>query len=86
VLTLQQQSHEVPFGCVWFAHTASAGVVAGGVAQVLRQDAGVPAFLGGGTAVWLTIGFLMARHAARGRPLSDGPVWAWATLATYLMT
>ena len=82
---LAQPTARSAAGRLWFAYAAAAGVAAGAAAQVLRQDVGVLAYLGGGTAFWLTIGFLVARHAARGRPLSDGSVWAWAALAMYLM-
>ena len=82
---LAQPTARSAAGRLWFAYAAAAGVAAGAAAQVLRQDVGVLAYLGGGTAFWLTMGFLVARHAARGRPLSDGSVWAWAALAMYLM-
>jgi hypothetical protein len=85
VSTIAQQSRWLPVGRVWFAYAAVAGVAAGAVAQVLRQDIGAPSFLGGETAIWITMGFLVAQHVARGRSVSDGSVWAWAALAMYLM-
>lgn len=50
-------------------------------------DAGVPlVLLGMGTAVWVTVGFLVARRCAKGRTLLDGTVWAGTAMAVYLST
>ncbi len=49
------------------------------------KSAGAPlVMLGMGTAVWVTVGFLIARRSAKDRTLLDGTVWAGTTMAVYL--
>lgn len=60
------------------------GAVMGAVAQIARQIDGPLGCLGAGVAFWVTVGFLIARRAARTRGLLDGSVWAGTVMAVYL--
>lgn len=66
------------------ARALAAGAVLGVIAKLLGGFAGPLALLGVGVALWVTAGFLVARHAARGRGVLDGTVWAGTTMAVYL--
>jgi hypothetical protein len=74
----------VPPSAATLALAAVAGIVVGAVAQLLRQASGDLSELGGSTAPWITIGFVLALPAARRRPLADGAVGAGLVMATYL--
>lgn len=66
---------------------ACAGALVGLVAQILRQHKEAnDAFmaLGASTAVWVTIGFLLVRWAARKWPYRDRAAWASVAAAAYL--
>lgn len=66
---------------VW-AFVAGSGL--GAVAKAIGQVEGPPMLIGAGVMLWVTAGFLGARHAARGRGALDGAVWAGTTMAVYL--
>lgn len=61
------------------------GLLAGTAAQMLRQGVGPTASLGGATAPWVTLGFIVGLLTVRRRSLADGTVWAAAVIATYLL-
>jgi len=75
---------------VWLfvAGMAGAGALVGLLAQVLRQNtktfSGAFMDLGASTAIWLTIGFLLARWIAQTRPPRDRIAWISVVLAAYL--
>lgn len=79
-----------PAGWPVFVAAIASGIVAGAVAQILRQINDPLMDLGGGTAVWLSIGFLAAQTAACARSLRPG-IWRAALamalfLAFWLLT
>lgn len=84
-IDLSQTPRDLPLGVGIIVTALLAGVLAGTIAQLLRQEVGPLAVLGGGTAAWLTIGLLLARPAARARPVLDGTVWAASVAAAYLV-
>lgn len=64
-----------------------AGALTGLIAQYLRQKSGADdAFmaLGGSTAIWVSIGFLLARQTASARPARDRVAWVSVASAAYL--
>jgi hypothetical protein len=61
-----------------------AGIGMGAVAKAIGQVEGPPMLIGAGVMLWVTAGFLGARHTARGRGSLDGAVWSGTTMAVYL--
>jgi hypothetical protein len=66
------------------------GLASGALAQLLGQTGSwfaerhAIAYLGWSTAVWVSLGFLLAWPAARGRSVGCGTIWAGATMSLYL--
>lgn len=60
------------------------GIGLGAIAKLMGLVDGPLRFLGAGVAFWVTAGFLVARHAAKGREPLDGTVWAGTTMAVYM--
>jgi hypothetical protein len=74
---------------IWLAIAGlgCAGALTGLIAQYLRQKTGADdAFmaLGGSTAIWVSIGFLLARQTAGARPARDRIAWVSVAAAAYL--
>lgn len=74
---------------IWLAIVGlgCAGAITGLIAQHLRQKIGADeAFmaLGGSTAIWVSIGFLLARQTASTRPARDRVAWVSVAAAAYL--
>ena len=74
---------------IWLAIAGlgCAGALTGLIAQYLRQDNGADGALmtlGGGMAIWVAIGFLLARRTAGARPARDRIAWVSVTAAAYL--
>jgi hypothetical protein len=74
---------------IWLAIAGlgCAGVLTGLIAQYLRQKTGAgDAFmaLGGSTAIWVSIGFVLARQTAAVRPARDRIAWVSVAAAAYL--
>jgi hypothetical protein len=64
-----------------------AGAMTGLLAQYLRQKLGAGgafAALGGSTAIWVSIGFVLARQTAAFRPARDRIAWISVAAAAYL--
>jgi hypothetical protein len=90
-MTIQAQTETIERRqlSVWLAIAGlgCAGALAGLIAQYLRQKLGAnDAFmaLGGSTAIWVTIGFLLARQTASSRPARDRIAWVSVAAAAYL--
>ena len=80
-------SHESLSVWLAIAGTACAGALVGLIAQILRQLNGAnDAFmaLGGSTAIWVAIGFLLVRQTASALPARDRIAWVSVTAAAYL--
>jgi hypothetical protein len=80
-------SHESLSVWLAIAGTACAGALVGLIAQILRQLNGAnDAFmaLGGSTAIWVAIGFLLVRQTASALPARDWIAWVSVTAAAYL--
>ncbi|HOU24311.1 MAG TPA: hypothetical protein PLB30_06850 [Thermoleophilia bacterium] len=73
------------FGRVWVALAIALGAAAGVVAQYLRQMVGPVGVLGGSTALWITLGYVLAWRAVHGRAWLQGWLRATAVMAAYLM-
>jgi hypothetical protein len=86
--TLTEQTK--PVGWLVFPVAGAGGLIAGAVAQLLGQwgdsfgSRNALAYLGWATAVWVSVGFLFAWPAARGRTLASGVLWAGSAMALYL--
>jgi hypothetical protein len=64
---------------------ACAGGLMGFAAETLRASGNdALSTLGGATAIWITIGFLLAQQIARGRPAYDRIAWISVVSAAYL--
>jgi len=74
-----------PFGTASLAYAVLLGLAAGVGAQYLRQCVGPVGALGGSTALWVTLGCVLAWRSVHGRPLVDAWVWAVAIAASYLL-
>ena len=73
-------------GLIALGAAALLGLGVGVLAQVLREsDSEAVSTLGGGTALWVTIGFLLARRVARTWQGPDRPAWACVAVAAYLL-
>jgi hypothetical protein len=83
--TLIEANIDTPVGVVAFIHACILGLLAGAIAQYLRQSGNALSTLGGATAPWITAGFLLSLRVARRRSTYEGAVWASAVLATYLL-
>ena len=70
----------------WRAVTQAAvcGLAVGAVAQLLDQGSGAIHELGGGTAFWVTIGFVLTRLTAHAWTSRDRAAWACVVAAAYL--
>jgi hypothetical protein len=82
----QTSATEVRDLTVWLvvAFMACVGALIGLIAQLLRQHPGAAMTLGAGTAVWVTIGFLLVLWTTRSWEGNDGVAWASVAAAAYL--